>query len=137
MVNLRAAFKTGKLKNPQRVRDAALEINSDLEDWEAVVPSIWHYDTVDADDGSHGSCYDGKAHAYLNSWVAEAWNNWRSQRLMVNKIIVENEDRSDVPDTTLRSAAVSIIQEMSTDICISASTFTGASRKFLPISALA
>ncbi|KIX07330.1 uncharacterized protein Z518_01983 [Rhinocladiella mackenziei CBS 650.93] len=133
MVNLRAAFKNGEVTDPQVIRKTALEIDGDLEVWRAGVPPNWRYTTIDAPGAGVDTCFDGKSHVYPTPWIADAWNNWRILRILVNQIIVQNEVRSSVPENAQKSIALSIIRQSSADICISTSSFIGTPRKFPPV----
>src|SRR5215469_5390983 len=125
LVNLRAAFENGEITDPHVIRETALEIDADLETWRAGAPPNWRYSTNNVTEASVGTCFDGKRHVYPNLWVADGWNNWRSVRIVVNQIIMQNELRSSAPDNEQKSIAVPIIRQFSTDLCISASSFIG------------
>ena len=124
VINLRAAFGNGEITDPQAIRRTALEIDTDLETWSAGAPPNWRYSANNVD-----TCFGGKCHVYPNLWVAQAWNNWRSLRIVINQIIMQNEFRSSAPDNEQKSISLSIIRQFSTDLCISASNFAGTPRK--------
>jgi len=129
IVNFRAAFKNGEITDPQVIRETALEIDGDLETWRAGVPPNWRYAIVNAPEAAVGTYFEGKSHVYPNPWVAEVWNNWRTLRIFINQIIVENEVRSSVPNNVQKSTALFNIHQLSTDLCISSSTLIGTPRK--------
>ena len=129
IVNLRAALRNGEVTDPQVIRETALEIDGDLETWRAGVPRNWRYATIDANEAPVGTCFDGKRHVYPNLWIVDVWNNWRTLRILVNQIIVQNELRSSVPDNAQKSIALSIIHHFSTELCISTASFTGTPRR--------
>jgi hypothetical protein len=131
MVNLRAAFQNGEVTDPQVIREAALDIDSDLETWRAGVPLNWRYATIDATEAPVGTCFDGKRHVYPSLWIAEVWNSWRTLRILVNQIIVQNELRSSVPGNAQKSIALSIIHQFSTELCISTTSFMDTPRRSL------
>ena len=129
IVNLQAAFRNGEVTDPQVIRETALEIDGDLETWRAGVPRNWRYATIDATEAPVATYFDGKRHVYPNLWIADVWNNWRTLRILVNQIIVQNELRSSVPDNAQKSIALSIIHQFSTELCISTASFTGTPRR--------
>ena len=129
IVNLRAAFKTGEMTDQQLIRETALDIDSDLETWKAGVPISWRHATIDDPNTDPATCFEGKRHVYPNLWIAEAWNNWRSLRILVNQIILQNELRTDMSGIAER--AVEMIRHFSAELCISISSFTNSPRKFL------
>jgi len=128
LVNLRAAVKNGEVIDPQAIREAALELDGDLDAWGANVPPGWGYTTIDASEAPVGTCFEGKRHMYSNLWYAKDWNSWRILRILVNQIVIQNEARWRVPDSDQKSIALSIIREMSIGICISTASFTGSPR---------
>lgn len=129
VVNLRAAFKNGTIKSPQKIRQMAFEIDQDFEDWKTTVPWTWRYATVDTSNPVDDSSFNQNAHIYPNVWIADVWNNWRTMRMLVNQIMVENELSSSQPDDELVSHSLQLIQELSNDICISVPNFIGTTRK--------
>jgi len=129
LVNFRAALKNGEITDPQVIRETALKIDGDLETWRAGVPPNWRYATINAPEAAVGTCFDGKSHVYPNPWIAEFWNHWRTLRILVNQIIVQNEVCSSVPDNAQKSTALSIIHQLSTDLCISSPALMNTPRK--------
>ena len=127
IVNLRAAFKTGEMTDQQLIRETALDIDRDLETWKAGVPRTWRYATIEDPNTEPGTSFEGKRHVYPNLWIAEAWNNWRSLRILVNQIILQNELRTDMSDIAER--AVEMIRHFSAELCMSISSFTDSPRK--------
>jgi hypothetical protein len=128
LLDLRAAIKSD-ITDPKAVREAAMEMDADLEAWRAALQPSWSYATVDAGDAPAGIYFEGKYHIYGNPWTARVWNNWRTLRILVNRIILQNEIRSGTPDSAHESAALSLIHQLSTEICISAPSFIGSPRK--------
>ncbi|KAH8680288.1 hypothetical protein BGZ61DRAFT_456511 [Ilyonectria robusta] len=128
IVNLGAVFANGEITDLDVIRDMALEIDRDLEAWREGAPSGWAYARIDASEAAPGTFFDTHIHVYPSLWIAEAWNNWRALRIVVNKIIHQCEACSDAPRDARQSAPLSIIQELSTDMCISISSFMGTPR---------
>lgn len=83
-----------------------------------------------SEEASAGLCLNGQSHKYSSNWIADAWNNWRSVRILTKQIIFDNEVRMPFPDPAQLSSAVSIIQEVSTGICISTYSFRDSPREF-------
>lgn len=154
LVNLRAAVKNGEITDPRVIHDMALGIDRDLETWRAGVPVEWRYTVVDGsqvaenDRDNDGDAdtdtdpdldpdhpFEGKLHTYPTLWIAEAWTNWRILRILANQIIMQRQtplpsiEDDDTPVESTRLAR-RVIQQLSTDVCISVSSFTGTSRKF-------
>jgi hypothetical protein len=115
------------------VRDAARGIEADLVSWREGAPRGWRFTAVDDDpDPAAPGCgagFGGRRHAYPNLWIAEAWNNWRALRLVLNQIIARNEARAADPDEPLKAAAEEVVREMSADLCVSVANFAGTPRK--------
>ncbi|KAF2191228.1 hypothetical protein K469DRAFT_720220 [Zopfia rhizophila CBS 207.26] len=129
LLNLRAAIKRGELTDSKTIRDAATEIDRDLDAWRAdIPPSYWSYAAIDASNAPAGTNFNGKCHVYGNLWSAQVWNNWRAVRIVTNQIILQNEVRSSASQSARQSKVISLIRQLSTDICISTPSFTGSSR---------
>jgi hypothetical protein len=113
------------------VREAARRIEADLVSWREGAPRGWRFDTVDSDPGAVDAeaGFGGKTHVYANLWIAEAWNNWRALRLVLNQIIARNEARAGEPDEALRVAAEEVVREMSAEVCVSVANFVGTPRR--------
>jgi hypothetical protein len=129
IVNLHAALKTGRITDPQVIRHAAVMIDEDLETWKAGVPRNWIPVTIDAAEGPVSACFDGKRHIYPNLWVAEIWSNWRTLRILVHQLMLQNERRFNVPGDV--QISISTIQQLSTELCIAFASFTGTPRRSL------
>lgn len=159
LVNLRAAVKNGEITDSRVIRDMALGIDRDLETWRAGVPVEWRYTVVDGshvavdtenDTDNDGDAdtdtdpnpdpdpdhpFEGKTHTYPTLWIAEAWTNWRILRILANQVVVQTQtefpsvEDNNTPVESPRLAR-RVIRQLSTDVCISVSSFTGTSRKF-------
>jgi hypothetical protein len=116
--NLRAALRNGEITDPEVICEVAREIDSDLEDWRAVVPASWHYKTVHDPSSS-----DGESHVYTSLWIVDILNNWRILRILVNHIIVQNDDLSSRSDHPRTRDALSVIRQLSSDINLSVICF--------------
>ncbi|KAH7176826.1 hypothetical protein EDB81DRAFT_50387 [Dactylonectria macrodidyma] len=128
IINLAAAFAKREITDIPTVQSKALDIDNDLQAWKARAPSMWGYTAIDASDAVNGAFFDTNVHVYPNLWIAETMNNWRVVRILISKLIIQAEDCSDSPDMKKKAAYLSTITKLSTDICISVSSFTGTPR---------
>lgn len=128
LLDLRAAIKSRDITDPKAIREAAIEMDGELEAWRAALPPCWSYATVDAGDAPAGTYFGGKRQIYSNLWTAQVLNNWRTLRILINRVILQNAIRSDAPDSAHESTALSLIHQLSTEICISAPNFIGSPR---------
>ena len=129
LLDLRADIKSGEITDPTAILEAAEEINHDLEAWRKTLPLSWDYVTVDAGDAPAGTYFQGKRHIYSSPWTAQVWNNWRTLRILVNRIILQIEVRSGALDSADASTALFLIHQMYTEISISAANCEGCPRK--------
>jgi hypothetical protein len=63
-----------------------MNLDRELEMIKALIPKVWRYETVDLDEPFkhvHGTSY----HVYIDSWIAQMWNNLRSSRMNLYKVI--------------------------------------------------
>jgi hypothetical protein len=132
-INLRAALTSGEISDPTIIRATALDMDQDLESWRAGLPRVWLYTPVKHYESDSPDFFDGQEHIYVNSWITTAWNTWRTLRILVNQIILENEENSAMPDLSQISSAVSTIRELSRDICISVPSFGDNPRKLFNV----
>jgi hypothetical protein len=134
LLHLRSAIKSGEITDQEAICSAAIEMDRDLEAWRASLESNWSYTTVDAGDVSAGTYFDGKRHIYSNLWTARLWNNWRALRILLSRLILQNESASDASDSAQKSTSLTLMHQMSTEICISAANFLGSPRKHSQLS---
>ncbi|KPM38717.1 hypothetical protein AK830_g7849 [Neonectria ditissima] len=127
LVNLRAVCKAC-VTDPEAIRKVALDIDAELESWQAGMSQKWRYTTVDVSKPS-GNLFEGKRHVYPNLWIAEIWNNWRIMRVLANQIIRQMECYSGVSSYEPESNALAAIQRLSADVCISISSFRDTPRQ--------
>lgn len=130
IVNLRAAFKTRQITDPRIICATALEIDDDLETFQAGLPRLWRYSTVDVAAAPTGSFYNMKRHVYPNLWIAEVWNNWRTLRVLVNQIVLQSELPVDMSDSAQRS--LELVRGFCADLCISVASFADSPRESIP-----
>jgi hypothetical protein len=127
-LHLRSAIKCGQVTDKKTILEAATGLDSELEAWRENLGSSWNYAVVQADDAIVDVCFNGLCHVYSNLWIAHIWNNWRSLRILVNETIVETDHGSEMPSAQV-AASILLIQELSTEICISVGNFLGTPRK--------
>lgn len=132
VVNLRAAIKNQQVTDPDAICRAALDIDNDLQAW-ASLQSHRRYLELDIIDCSTDTSFNGKRHIYSTVWGAQVWNNWRSLGILTNRIILDYVDEQSFEDELLkrmmRSNSLSVIRNLSTDICISTLNLSGSPRK--------
>lgn len=129
LVNLRAAFKTGQIADPRIILETALDIDDDLETFQAGVHGIWRYSTMNVVDAPTGTYFEGKRHVYPNLWIAEVYNNWRVLRILINQIILQSELRVGMSDLAQRS--LELVQRFCAELCISVPTFVDSPRGYV------
>lgn len=140
LANLRAEIKSGKITDPKAIREAAIQVDKDLKARRTKLHPISRFYSVKAAGVPSEISYNGNCHVYSSDASANVWNNWRALRILANQIIYHyDEDTRDtfenpqddvdgtIPNPALHPA-VSIIRELSTDICISATTMTNSPR---------
>ncbi|KAF2280862.1 uncharacterized protein EI97DRAFT_368347 [Westerdykella ornata] len=66
---------------------ATVEHDKCLEEIQKVVPNIWQYEKVWLDPDA-GTLYGSFYHVYVDPWIAEMWNNFRSIRILLHKRIL-------------------------------------------------
>jgi hypothetical protein len=118
--SLRAAIKDGALCGPDAVITAALQIDREFLSLSVTMPPEWQYETVFTGDNPE-LVYEGYYHVYLDTWIAQIWNNLRVCRILLNQIILEQLKASPTPlspqyNTQYRLSKETSIQ-MSSEIC--------------------
>lgn len=125
LVNLRASVKSGELVDPAAIRLIALQIESDLQAWEAVVPTNWVYSIIEGSSSYKDLGLLSKYHIYPDLRVAEDWNNMRIQRIAVNQIILQISEGLSLLEL---NSVKEIIQQVSMEICTSVSSLRDSTR---------
>lgn len=78
-----------KHSDPVTMVNTAVAIDLELDRINALMPSIWHYETIVLDQPSDlqfGNSY----HVYVDPWITQMWNHLRSCRMYLYKIMREN-----------------------------------------------
>ncbi|KAK5221307.1 hypothetical protein LTR99_006868 [Exophiala xenobiotica] len=118
VVNLRAALRTGAITDLEAIRTFAMDIDDDLETWRTGLAPSWRYSSTVTPEAHCGDCFNGLRHVYPTLWIAEAWNNWRMLRLLVNQMLMQNP--VDSSETTKKQ---NDIRQLSTDVCLTVYNF--------------
>lgn len=78
-----------KHSDPRTMVNIALSINRELGKLKKLMPHIWNYETIRLEQPSeylYGDIYQ----FYLDPWIAQMWNNIKSCRMYLFKIVREN-----------------------------------------------
>jgi hypothetical protein len=128
-LHLRSAIRNGEMTNPRDIREAALVMDSELEAWRGTLEPKWLYGVINVEDNSSGTYFNSQRHTYHSLWAAQNWNNWRTLRILINKLVLEHDPGSSAADDNQSTTSLSIIHRYSTEVCISAPDFMGSPRK--------
>jgi hypothetical protein len=74
--------------DPERIITTACAIDNDYDIWVKTCPFQFIYQTVTLKERSE-EVFSDHYHAYPNLWVATTWNNYRSVRILVNELILD------------------------------------------------
>ena len=122
-----------KESDPVSMVTKATNLDRELDNIRALIPKIWQYETVRLEQPSphaYGSFY----HIYMDSWIAQMWNNLRLCRMHLYRIIREQlwKGRACVPPLfSLEevqpqiAAAEQVIRTTAAAVCASAPQLTG------------
>lgn len=96
LANLYADIDTKALSDSAEILSAAYAIEGELVAWLAALPSDFSYTTVEIgmleplfkDRRCRVLPYNNKYHVYRSFWLCNAWNQYRSARIMANHIIL-------------------------------------------------
>lgn len=101
----------------------AMLIETSLEAWEEqhqTPGSRWGFST-EAADFPPESAFQGRYHVYVNGmWSARVWNHYRWARMLVNRTILELDDKSRGLD--FRDRHLETIRRMANDLLVSLPT---------------
>lgn len=119
--------------DPVTLVTTAVNLDRELDRIKALMPAIWKYETVQLQQPSayaYGTFY----HIYMDSWIAQMWNNLRSCRMYLYRVIREQlrKGRASQPPLFTRAevtpqieAAEQVIRTTTAAICASAPQLTG------------
>ncbi|KAF1846029.1 uncharacterized protein K460DRAFT_338880 [Cucurbitaria berberidis CBS 394.84] len=78
-----------KLSDPVIMVNRALIIDREIDEVTALMPTIWHYETVFLKNPSK-HLYGDSYHVYADPWIAQMWNNLRTCRMSLYKTLLKN-----------------------------------------------
>ena len=122
-----------KDSDPVTLVTKAINLDRELDSIKALMPKIWHYQTVLLEQPSeyaYGTFY----HIYKDSWIAQMWNNLRSCRMRLYRVIREQLWKGRACEPPLFSqkevepqivAAEKVIRTTIAAVCASAPQLTG------------
>lgn len=131
VVNLRAATRNGEITDPMSIHRMWKSIDRALSQWKTATPSAWVY-VVCTTLTSTNDTYNGKYHTYPTVSIAEILNNWRTLRIIVNQMILQNAAQLAETDGSSHHEALATISELSDELCASVTGFANTPRKFNP-----
>ncbi|KAK9241862.1 hypothetical protein V1506DRAFT_569310 [Lipomyces tetrasporus] len=104
---------------------SALDLESDLKNWAMDIPEGWVFNIAPLS-GEVDDFAGNAEHAYPNAFIANAWSWYRTVRIVVNDLLVQHLSTctyNDVDCSGRLSESRSILSDLSTEICSSASYF--------------
>ena len=106
--SLCANIKKGIIDDPAARISLALALDAEMEAWAARIPSDCRYETLNFPAESHNqmSCvigtYGNEYHTYKNLFSCAVWNNWRTARMVIHEIILDDCNLQIEADTDTR-----------------------------------
>lgn len=122
-----------KESDPITLVTKAIKLDRELDSIKALIPKVWQYETVHLEQPSeyaYGTFY----HIYMDSWIAQMWNNLRSCRMYLYRVIREQlwKGRACVPPLFSEeeaapqiAAAEKVLRTTIAAVCASAPQLTG------------
>lgn len=119
--------------DPITLVTTAVKLDRELDRIKALMPAIWRYETVQLQQPSEHA-YGAFYHIYMDSWIAQMWNNLRSCRMYLYRVIREQLWKGSACKPPLFSkeevapqmeAAENVIRITIAAICASAPQLTG------------
>lgn len=122
-----------KVSDPVAMVTKAINLDRELDSIKSLMPKIWQYETVRLEqplEYAYGTFY----HIYMDPWIAQMWNNLRSCRLYLYRVIREQLWKGRACNPPLFSqdevepqtaAAEKVIRTTIVAICASAPQLTG------------
>jgi hypothetical protein len=74
--------------DPERIITTACAIDQELDSWSKTCPIQFIYQTVTLKERNE-EVFSDHYHVYLSVWVATVWNHYRSIRLLINELILD------------------------------------------------
>lgn len=103
LCNLFASSRDAKLQSREEVLAHAISLDNDLISWSQNLPPSYNYTTEPARPSSNA--FTGYCEVYSSLFSAEVWNLYRSARLGVNGLIVEQQSLLDLEHTQQQQQA--------------------------------
>ncbi|MCJ1403600.1 hypothetical protein MMC11_006823 [Xylographa trunciseda] len=138
--NLRASMDSfHDYRQSARVVSAAFDIDAELADWAVRCPAQYIYNTVTMQSRSE-SVFSDYYHTYDTIWTAYTWNSYRSIRILLNEMLLEQlrhltqypldylepyDEYSLLPYETQILCCKSLLVQLTQDICASVPFYLG------------
>ncbi|MCJ1377863.1 hypothetical protein MMC17_000959 [Xylographa soralifera] len=138
--NLRASMDSIRdYRDSARVVSAAFDIDAELADWATRCPVQYVYNTVIIQSRSE-SVFSDYYHTYDNIWTAWTWNSYRSIRILLNELLLEQlahlsqypfdypepyDEYSSLPYEAQILCCKSLLVQLTQDICASVPFYLG------------
>ncbi|MCJ1283118.1 hypothetical protein MMC26_002445 [Xylographa opegraphella] len=138
--NLRASMDSfHDYRDSGRVVSAAFHIDAELADWAMRCPEQYVYNTVTIQSRSE-SVFSDLYHTYDNIWTAWTWNSYRSIRILLNELLLEqlahlsqhpsdylepDNEYSSLPYETHILCCKSLLVQLTQDVCASVPFYFG------------
>ncbi len=74
--------------DPECVISTALALDAEYEVWARSCPLQYIYQTITLKEKTH-DVFSDHYHVYSSIWIAAIWNNYRSVRILVNELILD------------------------------------------------
>ncbi|POR37839.1 Uncharacterized protein TPAR_01972 [Tolypocladium paradoxum] len=116
----RADIKRKGICSPSAIATRLLRIDGELETWRRDLPASWVYKSY-RDLRSTGSLdrgFTGWYDMYPDLWIASAWNNYRTVRLLIHETIIKATIKYGAVDENPNlDVSMAVLQTMTRDIC--------------------
>jgi hypothetical protein len=122
---LNMRVRRGQPIDPETIVEQCHTIDQKLQDWFIQRPANWRYTTeLFAPEDDDETSFTGHCHLYTDIWVARATNHYRWARIMVNELLLDYLAKIETKPglDAQKQRSLSLISEIATDICDSAST---------------
>ncbi|KAG4439020.1 hypothetical protein IFR05_005484 [Cadophora sp. M221] len=87
--NLRASMSSFRdYSDPERIISTACALDMEYDIWARTCPLQYIYQTVTLSERSD-EVFSDHYHVYSSIWIAAIWNNYRSARILVNELILD------------------------------------------------
>ena len=136
--NLRASMSSfHDHSDPDHIISTACAIDAEYAEWARSCPIQYIYNTVTLNERSD-EVYSDHYHVYSNIWIATVWNHYRSVRLLLNELILNQAYYvyQNIQESVLLWNDISLLEnqilasnatllQLSQDICSSVPYFLG------------